>query len=108
MLQVFGLHHSHDGSYAQTVIAAQSGAVGTYPVTVDDSLYRVGLKVVLAVLGLLWHHVHVGLQDNSLSVFETRSSGFTHNDVACWILESLYASLLGEVEQESLYFFKMS
>ena len=108
MLQVLSLHHSHDGSYTQTVVATQGGLVGTYPVTVDDGLDWVVLEVVVAFRSLLRHHIHVCLHDNTLSVLHAWSSRFAHHDVSGSILESLYASFLCPVEQISLNFLQMS
>ena len=68
MLQGLVLHDGHDGSHAQSVVGAQGGALSLHPLTVDPRLYGVGLEVVCRLGCLLWHHVHVGLQDDALFV----------------------------------------
>ena len=61
-----------------------------------------------ALIGLLWHHIHVGLQDCHLAIFHTRCGRFAHNDVLGIVLECFYATLFCPVEQKFLHLLQMS
>ena len=50
----------------------------------------------------------MGLQDDTLAVLHACRGGLAHHYVAGRVLEDLYTGLLAEVEQELLYFLKMS
>ena len=106
--QVVGLHDGHDGRHAHAVVAAQGGAFGLHPFTVDVGLDGVCLKDVAALVGLLWHHVHVCLQYCCLAVFHARCGGLAHDDVLGIVLEGFYVVLLGPCEQEFLHLLKVS
>ena len=63
---------------------------------------------MLRLGSLLWHHIHVCLQDDALTIFHSRACGLAHYDVACQVLEYLYASFCAEVEQELLDFVEVT
>ena len=108
MLQCLILHHSHDGSYTQSVVGTQCCALGLHPLAINPWLDGISLKVMGTLGSLLWYHIHVCLQDNTLLILHTRSSGFTHHDVVSGVLKSFYTCLLSKIEQELLYFLQMS
>ena len=108
MFEVVALHNSHDGCNANTVVRAQCGAACVYPTIFDISFNRIGFKVMRAVRSLLRHHVHVCLEHHSLTIFITFSGRFAHYYVPSGVNKSFYAYLLSEVEQELLYFFRVS
>ena len=105
MFQVFGFHHSQDSGYAQAIVCTQCSSFSLHPLTVNPGLNGICLEVVGGLGSLLWHHVHVCLQDYTLTVFHARNGRFAHNHVAAFIDEGFHAGFLGEVEQELLYFF---
>ena len=106
--QCLVLHNSHDGSHADAVVGTESSALSAYPLAVYVCLDRVGLEVVCRLLALLRHHVHVRLKDNTLLVLHTCRCGLAHHDVSGSVLEAFHAYACCEVEQELLYFFKMT
>ena len=106
--QCLVLHNSHDGSHADAVVGTESSALSTHPFAVYVCLDRVGLEVVCRLLALLRHHVHVCLKDNTLLVLHTCRCGLAHHDVSGSVLEAFHAYACCEVEQELLYFFKMT
>jgi hypothetical protein len=108
VLQRFVLHDRQDGGNAQTVVGAQRSAFSLHPLAVNPRLYRVCLEVMGRFRCFLRHHVHVSLQDDTLTVLHACRGGLAHDDVACGVLEGLYTGLLAEVEQELLYFLQMS
>ena len=108
MLQRVVLHDCHDGSHSHTVVGAERSALCSYPLTVDPCLDRIGLEVVSALEILLWHHVHVGLQNGSLAVFHTSGCRFAHHDVSGCILECLHTNTFCKLKQELLHFLQMS
>ena len=108
VLQVLSLHYGHDGCNADAVVCAEGCTLCPYPFAVNVCLDGVVLKVVCALGRLLWHHVHVCLQQYGLAVFHAWCGWFAHNDVVGLVLEGFHSSLLGEVEQELLYFLQVS
>ena len=108
VLQVGSLHDGHDGSHAETIVGTQGSALGSHPVAVNIGLYGVVDKVVCRVLVLLWHHVHVCLQNGGFSVFHTGCGRLAHHDVLSLVFVGLNTCTLGKVEQELLYFLQVS
>jgi hypothetical protein len=108
VLQCVILHDGHDGCYTQSVIGTQCGTTCAHPISIYVAVDGIFLKVMCTLGCLLWHHIHVGLQYDTLAVFQTGGGGFAHNDVACFVHEGFYANLLAEVEQEFLYWFKVT
>ena len=108
VLQVFRLHDGHDRGHAQSVVGSQCRALGLHPLAVDPRLYGIGLEVVCRLRRLLWHHVHVGLQDDAFTVLHAWRGRFAEHDVAGGILKGLHACLFSKLQQELLYFFEMS
>ena len=58
--------------------------------------------------GLLWHHIHVGLQNDTFLILVARGGGLAEMNITGRILHGIYASLLSEVNQELLDFVEMS
>ena len=108
MLQRVVLHDGHDGSHGHAVVGTERGALGAHPFTVDVGLDGVSFKVVVAVSGLLRHHVHVALERHALAVLHAWRGSLAHDDVSGLVLEGLDTLLLGPVEEEALYLFEVS
>ena len=108
VLHVFGFHHGHDGSYAQSVVSTEGRSLSFYPFTVNPRLDGVGLEIVSALGSLLWHHVHVCLQDDALAVFHAGSGRFAHHNVVCGIFKYFNTSFRSPVDEELLYFLEVS
>ena len=109
VLQSLVFHNSHNCSHTESVVGTKSSTLSSHPpFLVDICLYGVGLEVMLTVGSLLWHHVHVSLEDDSRLVFHTLGCGFSHHYILGSILECLHSHSLSEVEEELLHFLKMS
>ena len=108
MLQVFCLHDREDGCHAQAVVGTQRSALCLHPLTVNPRLDRISHEVVRRLGSFLWNHVHVGLQDHTLTVFHSGCGGLAHHHIATFVDECFHTCLLCEVEQELLYFLQMS
>ena len=108
MYQCLVFHNSHNSSNTHTVIGTKCSTLGTYPIAIYICLNRVGLEVMGRLLCLLWHHIHVSLKNNTLTVLHTRRSRFAHNNVSGSILKCLHSNTGSKVEQELLNFLKMS
>ena len=104
VLKVVALEHTHDGSHAHTVVRTERSALSVHPSVLDVGLNRISLEIMIAVGSLLWHHIHVSLQQRGLTVLIARGGRFAHDDIASSVLESLHANLCCEVEKELLYF----
>ena len=99
MLQVLGLQHCHDGCHAQTVVGTQRRAFRLHPIPVHVGLDGILGEVVHRVIILLRHHVHVGLQDDSLAVLHTRGGRLADDDIACLVHKGFQAQALTKVYQ---------
>ena len=69
------LHNGQDSRYADTVISTERCAVSRHPLAIDICLDGVVDKVEHLVVILLWHHIHVSLNNDTLSILITRCSG---------------------------------
>ena len=108
VLQFLVFHYGHDGCHADAVVRAERGSACLHPVAVDVCLNGIRLEVVRAFLRLLGHHVHVRLQYHAFAPLHSRGCGLAHHNVSGRVLKGFDANLCGEVEQEVLYFLKMS
>ena len=63
---------------------------------------------MIAVGSLLWHHIHVSLQQCSLTVLIAWGSRFAHDDISTSVLEGLYTDFCCKVEKELLYFLQVT
>ena len=108
MLQALVLHDRHDGRNAYTVVSTKRRIVGIYPSVHDMGRDRVGLEVMIAVGSFLRHHVHVRLQQNSLTVLISRCGRLAHDDIAAGIHVCLDTDSCSKVQQELLHLLWMS
>jgi len=86
------------------VVGTQRGVVGANPLTVNDGLDRVVVKVVVRRRCLLGNHVHVTLQDHTLGILKAGGCRTEHGDVANLIDLVLEVVLFCEVNKPSLDF----
>lgn len=68
-------HGGHGGGAAETVVSAESGAVGANPVAVDYCSYRVAEEVMVHAASFFRHHVLMALEHDSGSVLMSRVAG---------------------------------
>ena len=108
MLQSLVFHNCHDSCYSDTIVGTKSCTLSFHPFAIDIGLDRVSLKIVGAVHSLLWHHIHVSLQQDSLAILHSWSSRLLHYNVFSLVFEYFNTYFLTEVEQELLYFLKVS
>ena len=98
-------HDGHRESHAYTVIGAESGSFRTHPFTDDLGLYGVFDEIVVGVGGLLRHHVHMGLENDSATLLITGRSGCLHDYVTGFVGLDVNALFLAPCEQEFAHFF---
>ena len=104
VLQRLVLHDCHDGSHTESVVSTEGGSLCFHPFAVDPRFDGISHEVVLTLGRLLRHHIHVGLQDHTLTVLHTRRRRLAHHDVVGRIFEGFHASFLCKLQQELLYF----
>ena len=94
------IQHGEHQSDGDTVVGAQSGAVGGENAVLDDQVDTVGRKVVLDGAQLVTHHVDVALEHHGRGVLGTDRSGLANDDVVDLVLIHVEATLLGKRDQE--------
>ena len=88
-----------DRRRADAVVGAQGGAVGAYPLTVDDSLDGSGLEVEALVVALA-HHVHMALQDHCRSVLVAGGGRFAQYHITDFVGVGFDAVSLSKIENK--------
>ena len=78
-----------DGSechrYTYSVVGAEGCAFGFEPFAIHIGLDRIGHEVMLYIAVFLTDHVHMRLKDDTLMVFVSGRSGYTHNDIHSFV-----------------------
>ena len=85
MLDVVSVKQCQFHSNADTVVSTEGSALGAKPFAIDVCLDRVVVKVYVALRKLLTHHVHVALENYSITIFVSRGRILTDENVASLI-----------------------
>ena len=93
------LKDCEDCSHTDTIVCAKSCAVCSHPLAIDVSLDWVVDEVKHLVVVLLWHHIHMRLQNDTLSVLHTRSRWLCHIYIARLVHRVLDVVRHGKVHQ---------
>ena len=86
-------------SHTDAVVGAKGGAVGAYPLAVDDSLDGGGLEVEALVVALA-HHVHMALQDHCRSVLVAGGGRFAQYHITDFVGVGFDAVSLSKIENK--------
>ena len=90
------VEHGKHQSDSDTVVGAQSGAVGGEDAVLDDQVDTVGHKVVLNGAQLVAHHIDMALQHHGRGILGTGRCGLANDDVVDLVLIHIEAALLGK------------
>ena len=101
MLDVVSVKQCQFHSDADAVVSTKGSAFGAEPFAVDVCLDRVIVKVYVALRKLLAHHVHVALENYSVTVFVSRGRIFTDENVASLIYDCLKSTAFTKLFKES-------
>ena len=89
MLDIIGSEDGEFNSATDTIISTEGGTLCLQPFTIYVGLDGILMEVELYIHQFVANHIHVALEDDSISVLISRSCSLANQNVSCFIDQSL-------------------